>query len=60
MTYYFKTMNTLHKISCGLFATAFISGCLIYLTATFLFFAAGVIVLSMGVYVDDLKNRNNE
>jgi hypothetical protein len=50
-------MNALFKISYGLFAVAFISGCLKYLTATFLLFTAGVIVLSMAVYVDDLKNK---
>jgi hypothetical protein len=53
-------MNTLHKISCGLFATAFITGLLTYITATFLFFGSGVIVLALGVYVDDLNNNGNE
>jgi hypothetical protein len=29
------------------------------MTATFLFFTAGVVVLSMAVFVEDLKKNNN-
>lgn len=49
-------MNTLFKISYGLFALAFISGLLTYLVATFLFFTVAVMVLAMAVVVDDTKN----
>ena len=52
-------MNSLFKISYGLFALALVSGLLTYLTATFLLFTAGILVLSMAVYVDDLKKNNN-
>jgi hypothetical protein len=46
-------MNILYKISYGLFALAFISGLLIYLTATFLLFTAGVSMLVLAVYVNE-------
>ena len=46
-------MNILYKISYGLFALAFISGLLTYLTATFLLFTAGVSMLVLAVYVNE-------
>jgi hypothetical protein len=53
-------MNTLHKISYGLFAFAFISGLLTHMEATFLFFTTAVIVLAMGVYVKDRQDETRE
>jgi len=46
-------MNILYKISYGLFALAFISGLLTYLTATFLLFIAGVSMLVLAVYANE-------
>jgi hypothetical protein len=47
------TMNSLFKISYGLFALALVSGLLTYLIATFLFFTVAVMVLAMAVAIDD-------
>jgi len=52
-------MNSLFKISYALFACAFVSGLLTYLTATFLLFTSGVGALSLAVFVEDLKKNNN-
>ena len=52
-------MNALFKISYGLFASVLPTTYFGYMTATFLFFTAGVLVLSMAVYVEDLKKNNN-
>ena len=46
-------MNSLFKISYGLFALALISGLLTYMIATFLFFTVAVMVLAMAVAIDD-------
>jgi hypothetical protein len=46
-------MNSLYKISYGLFALALVSGLLTYLVATFLFFTVAVMVLAMAVAIDD-------
>jgi hypothetical protein len=48
-------MNTLHKISYGLLASVLLTAYLGYMTATFLLFTSGVLVLALGVYVDDLR-----
>lgn len=53
------TMNSLFKISYGLFALVLLSAYLGYMTATFLLFTAGVLVLALGVYVNDFKNNDN-
>ena len=52
-------MNSLFKISYGLFASVLPSAYFGYMTATFLLFTAGVGVLSMAVFVEDLKKNNN-
>ena len=52
-------MNSLFKISYGLFALVLPSAYFEYMTATFLLFTAGVVVLSMAVYVENLKKNNN-
>ena len=52
-------MNSLFKISYGLFASVLPSTYFGFMTATFLLFTAGVIVLYLAVYVDDLKKNNN-
>jgi hypothetical protein len=46
-------MNSLYKISYGLFTLAVISGLLTYLVATFLLFTVAVMVLAMAVAIDD-------
>ena len=46
-------MNSLFKISYGLFALAVVSGLLTYMIATFLFFTVAVMVLAMAVAIDD-------
>lgn len=50
-------MNTLHKISYGLFASAFISALLTHMVATFMFFTVAVLVLSVAVYVKDKQDE---
>jgi uncharacterized membrane protein len=52
-------MNSLFKISYGLLASVLPSAYFEYMTATFLLFTAGVVVLSMAVFVEDLKKNNN-
>lgn len=52
-------MNSLYKISYGLFASVLLTAYLGYMTATFLLFTAGVLVMALGVYVNDLKKENN-
>lgn len=52
-------MNSLFKISYGLFASVLPSTYFGYMTATFLLFTAGVLVLSLAVYTEDLKKNNN-
>jgi len=49
-------MNSLFKISYGLFALALVSGLLTYMVATFLFFTVAVMVLAMAVAIDDTKD----
>jgi hypothetical protein len=53
-------MNTLHKISYGLFAIAFISGLLTHMVATFLFFTTAVLVLAIAVYVKDKQDEGRK
>lgn len=48
-----KEMNTLHWMAIALFASAFVSGLLLFMTATFLLFTAGVLVLAIAIYVKD-------
>jgi hypothetical protein len=52
-------MNSLFKISYGLLASVLLTAYFGYMTATFLLFTSGVIVLSMAVYVENLKKNNN-
>ena len=47
------TMNSLYKISYGLFASVLVTAYLGYMTPTFLFFTSAVIVLAMAVAIDD-------
>jgi hypothetical protein len=49
-------MNSLFKISYGLFALSLVSGLLTYMVATFLFFTVAVMVLAMAVAIDDTKD----
>ena len=51
------TMNSLYKISYGLFALALVSGLLTYMVATFLFFTVAVMVLAMAVAIDDTNEE---
>jgi hypothetical protein len=53
-------MNSLFKISCGLFALTLIAIYVSNMEATFLLFTAGVLILPMAVYVDDINKNNNE
>jgi len=50
-------MNSLHKISYGLFALTLIAIYFGNLDATFLFFTSAVLLLGFGEYVNDLKNE---
>lgn len=50
-------MNSLFKISYGLFASVLVTAYLGYMTPTFLFFTSAVIVLAMAVAIDD-KNKD--
>lgn len=52
-------MNSLHKISYGLFALALIAIYFNQLNATFLFFTSAVLVLALGVYVNDTKDERS-
>jgi hypothetical protein len=52
-------MNSLFKISYGLFASVLPSSYFGFMTATFLLFTAGLLVLAMAVYVDNLNKNNN-
>ena len=53
------TMNTLHWIAIALFASAFVSGLLLFIEATFLLFTAGVLVLAIATYVKDRAESRN-
>jgi hypothetical protein len=48
-------MNSLYKISYGLFALTLIAIYFGYLTATFLLFTAGVSMLVLAVYADEKR-----
>ncbi len=50
-------MNSLHKISYGLFALTLIAIYFGNIDATFLFFTSAVLLLGFGEYVNDLKNE---
>lgn len=52
-------MNSLHKISYGLFALTLIAIYFGQLNATFLFFTSAVLVLALGVYVNDTKDEGS-
>lgn len=52
-------MNSLHKISYGLFTLTLIAIYFGNMEATFGLFTCAVLVLALAVYVEDLKNNNN-
>ena len=52
-------MNSLFKISYGLFALTLIAIYFGQLNATFLFFISAVLVLALGVYVNDTRNERS-
>ena len=49
-------MNSLHKISYGLFAMTLVAIYFGNMNATFAFFTSAVLVLALATYVKDLKN----
>mgnify|MGYP003438394050 FL=1 len=52
-------MNTLHWIAIALFASALVSGLLLFIEATFLLFTTGVLVLAIATYVKDRAESRN-
>jgi hypothetical protein len=50
-------MNALYKISYGLFASVLLTAYFENMTATFLLFTTGVVVLVTAVYLNDLKEK---
>lgn len=53
-------MNSLHWIAYVLFASVLVTTYFLFIEATFLLFTAGVLVLSIAVYVKDLKDNEQQ